>query len=263
MQKEFSYKDYVSDANFLDGYNAYQRKYSETIRESDRVIIDIVREIVSRRSAGTPLKLLDIGCSTGNLLLHLKRLVTGLELYGGDLAQSSLELCRGNKALSGITFGEMDILDIQQASEFDIIVANAVAVYFTWAEYEQTLRSVYRALKSNGAYIVFEWMHPYQHQDLVIYETSIGHPDGIRICYRPILKVTQVVQSAGFSDVKFLPFVIPIDLPNSGYDGEVVSYTVKDEIGERMTFRGALYQPWCHMVAYKGSGRRANKSTSQ
>jgi len=253
MQKDFSYKDYVSDVAFLDEYNAYQKKYAETIRESDRVIIEIVREIVAGRGTASPLKLLDIGCSTGNLLLHLNRLVAGLELHGGDLAQSSLESCRANSALSSMTFTEMNILDIQHPGEFDIVIANAVAVYFGWGEYEQALRSVYRALKPDGIYIAFEWMHPYRHQDLVIHETSIGHPDGIQICFRPIPKVDGLMRDVGFADAEFLPFIMPIDLPQPGYDDEIVSYTVKDETRERMTFRGALFQPWCHMVAYRGA----------
>ncbi len=251
MPKDFSYKDYVNDVAFLDEYNAYQKKYSETIRESDRVIVEIVHEIVTRRNAESPTKLLDIGCSTGNLLLHLNRLVSGLQLYGGDLATSSLESCRANDALSDIRFGKMDILDIQSSNEFDIIIANAVAVYFSWEEYERALRSVYGALKPDGVYIAFEWMHPYRHQDLVIKETSIGHPDGIQICFRPIPTVDALVRKIGFPAVEFMPFVIPIDLPRPGFNEEIVSYTIKDEIGERMTFRGALFQPWCHMVAYK------------
>ncbi|MDP2323911.1 MAG: hypothetical protein Q8N51_07775, partial [Gammaproteobacteria bacterium] len=68
MSKETSYGHYVTDEAFLRDYNAYQAKYAENIRESDKVLLRLVSDIVSRAGAAS-LSLLDIGCSTGNLLL--------------------------------------------------------------------------------------------------------------------------------------------------------------------------------------------------
>jgi len=252
MQDKFSYQEYVTDETFLAEYNAYQQKYAQNIRESDKVIIKMVRALVEERRWSAAPKLLDIGCSTGNLLLHLKQLVPALDLTGCDLAKSSLEACRHNPQLSGITFSEMDMLHLGARDAFDIVVANAVAVYFDWVEYEKGLRSVWHALRPGGAYIAFEWLHPFVHQDLIIYERTMGHPRGIQICFRPISKVSDLMRRVGFGGIEFSPFVMPIDLPRPDDDEEVLSYTVKNEQGERMTFRGALYQPWCHVLARKG-----------
>lgn len=247
-----SYDEYVKDETFLNEYNAYQAKYATNIRESDKVLINLVREAFSRHDASKgPFKLLDIGCSTGNLLLHLKNLVPGLELVGGELAESSLEVCRSNPSLKGIRFERLDMLDIDYESEFDVIVANAVAVYFYWDEYAKAARSCNRALKKGGTYLAFEWLHPFKHQDITITETTIGHPKGLRICFRPMPKVASVFEEAGFKQVTFHPFELPIELPQPGFDEEVVSYTVKSADNRNLCFRGTLFQPWCHLSAIK------------
>lgn len=251
MSKETSYGHYVTDEAFLREYNAYQAKYAENVRESDKVLLRLVSDIVSR-SSQRQLSLLDIGCSTGNLLLHLKRMFPGLSLTGADLAESSLRECRANPALEGIAFERLDMLDLPQDRGFDIIVANAVAVYFYWEEYERSLRSVAKALKPGGTYLAFEWLHPFEHQDIVITETTMGHPEGLRICFRPMKRVEGLLRKAGFSKIEFRPFDIPIELPMRGYDQEVFSYTVRSAEGRNLCFRGALSQPWCHLIAEKG-----------
>jgi len=247
-----SYDEYVRDEAFLREYNAYQEKYSINIRESDKVIIRMVADAFSKHDpAAGRFKLLDIGCSTGNLLLHLKNLFPGMELVGGKLAESSLKACQANPKLSGIRFERLDMLDLPYQDEFDVIVANAVAVYFYWEEYSTAAKSCYRALKNGGAYLAFEWLHPFLHQDITIIETSVGHPNGLRICFRPMPKVASVFKEAGFSEVSFYPFELPIELPRPDFDQNVDSYTVKSADHKNLCFRGTLFQPWCHLSAQK------------
>ena len=253
-KKTSSYDTYVNDDAFLKEYNAYQNKYAENIRESDKVLINMVRQAFTKHdpSKGS-FKLLDIGCSTGNLLLHLKNLVPGIELVGGELAESSLALCRANPKLSCIQFERLDMLDLPHEPEYDVIVANAVAVYFYWDEYAKAAQSCSRALKKGGTYLAFEWLHPFAHQDITITETTMGHPDGLRICFRPMPKVASIFKEAGFSEVSFHPFELPIELAKPGFDEEVVSYTVKSAENKNLCFRGTLFQPWCHMSAVKAA----------
>jgi SAM-dependent methyltransferase len=247
MVKKLHYQEYIADSGMLSRYDAYQDRYRDNIRESDKVLVELVRQA----AGGKPARLLDIGCSTGNLLRHLKRLVPGLQMTGSDLSKSAIAKCKADPELTGIAFGIHDMLDLSPAGRFDVIVANAVAVYFDRPDYEQAARSVARALNLGGTYIAFEWLHPFAVQELTIIETSEWHPDGLKIHFRPMRKVEATFRAAGFSSVEFLPFTLPIDLPFPGHDADVVTYTRKDEHGERMAFRGALYQPWCHMIARK------------
>lgn len=82
MSEDFTYHDYVNDEKFLEQYNAYQTRHAIDIRESDKIIISMVGQLVEQ-AKGRRLKVLDIGCSTGNLLMHLKRLVPEADYTGG------------------------------------------------------------------------------------------------------------------------------------------------------------------------------------
>jgi len=233
---------------FLASYNDYQSRYSERIRESDKVIINLVKEVISEHPNSNP-TVLDIGCSTGNLLLHLRNLIPDANYIGGDLAESSLEVCRNNSDLKGIEFEQLDITRLPY-SQYDIVIVNAVFYMLDHMQYEQALKSIGQALNLGGYMIVYDFAHPFEHQNLVINETSLMHPNGLRLCFRPMKFIAEKMLVAGFEKPNFKPFEIPIELPKPDYDQEVVTYTTESDEG-RLMFRGTLYQPWCHIVARK------------
>ena len=242
------YKDYVEDTRFLDDYNSYQKRYYDTLAERDKKFIALVQKITRDRADMSTL--LDIGCSTGNLLRHIKVYLPELELIGGDLAESSLEMARQDPNLDGIRFEKLDMLDLPE-NAYDIIVSSAVAQFLDGRQYELAMKSVFNALTPQGAYISFEWIHPHDGQEVSICEKSASHPDGLYIYARSEALVMDLVQSAGFSDVTFDAFTIGIDLERPERGDIPNSYTVRDEHGDRMCFRGAIYQPWCHLIASK------------
>ena len=245
---DFSYRDYVTDEKFLAEYNAYQQRYAGTLRESDKVLVALTRRI--REESDRDLDVLDIGCSTGNLLLHLRNMVPGVNLVGGDLARSSIDECRANPKLAGIAFEEMDLLGLPQA-RFDIAIVNAVFYMLDDDQYARALASVAKCLRPGGKCLVYDFAHPFVHQKLTIMETSVLHPQGLRLVFRPMPSVTRDAKAAGFASVDFHPFELPIDLAMPGYDQEVTTYTVDRKDGSRAMFRGALFQPWCHMIMSK------------
>jgi SAM-dependent methyltransferase len=246
MMAEPSYEKYVKDEAFLAYYNDYQKRYADQIAERDKVLLGLIAE--KTRGQGS---LLDIGCSTGNLLLHIRRAFPGLVLYGGDLAQSSIEAAAALPELETAIIGRMDMLDI--TGKYDCIVANAVAVYFEWDEYEKALASVARALRPGGVYIAFEWLHPHN-QELRIVEKCLSHPDGLKYWFRSFGKVSRILDKNGMEEIEFTPFLMPFDIPApEDKSGDTVTYTERLENGNRISMRGSLYQPWCHMVARKRS----------
>lgn len=253
MTREWSYRDYIDNHTFFERYHEYQRKYAEEPRESDKTLARHVGEALAELGdLGRPARLLDIGCSTGNLLRLLKRLFPDLDLTGADLARESVEVCRADPELRGVHFEVMDLLDLKVEAPYDIVVANAVAYCLSHSEYEAAMRSVAHALGSRGTYIAFEWLHPFK-QDLVINEKTISHPNGLNIYARPYDVVTPILQRAGFAEIRYHPFELPIDLPPPVDPLGADSRTIRDETGHRLCFRGALYQPWCHLVAVRGS----------
>lgn len=251
MSNEFTYQDYVNDKVFLDDYNTYQTKYAEQMRESDKILIGLVREIVEKHDTSKgAMRLLDAGCSTGNLLLHLKRLLPQLALTGGDLAESSLDVCRTNRELEGIAFEVSDLLNLPKDAGYDIITINAVLYMMEDPQFEAALQSVAGSLKPGGTMIVFDFFHPFP-QDLHINEISSSHPAGLRLRFRPMAQVESQLAKAGFKNTVFRPFTLPIDLPPSGGPGDLITYTVQVEDGKKLPFRGTLFQPWCHLTAVR------------
>lgn len=245
----YTYKEYVTNEAFYNAYSEYQKKYVFNVRESDRVIIEMVQRIAAERSA-KGMSVLDIGCSTGNLLYHLRQHLREARLVGGDLMAYVIDECAANPMLSDIHFEVMDICALAR-KDFDVIVANAIMYLFNWELYDAAVESIFNAMASGGAFIGYEWMHEY-HADIAITEKSNLHPEGLVIHSRPLWRVRESFLKAGFGDVQFMPFDIPIDLPAlEGEEQELVSRTVKTEDGRRMMFRGMLYQPWCHMMARK------------
>jgi SAM-dependent methyltransferase len=233
--------EYLGNDALMDAYNEYQLKYAVQLRESDRVILDLI----AAGSGGKSCSILDIGCSTGNLLRHMRRLFPQHSLVGGDLTESSLAEAR--KTVPGCQFQTMDILSIE--GRYDIIVANAVAFSFDYATYEKVINSVATALNPGGLYIAFEMLHPYA--DLKTMEATKLTPDGLVIYSRNEVRVERILRANGLSQVRFHPFSIPIDLPEPADKSDLTSHTKRLENGNRLCFRGALYQPWCHMTAVK------------
>lgn len=230
----------------MRGYTEYQKKYSVNMRESDKRLIEIVRRLVG----DAPKTLVDIGCSTGNLLLHMRRLLPRLRLVGGELAAQALALCRANPDLAGIRLEEMNLARLDRRAEFDIAVVNAVLYLFDRREFEAAVSEVAKALRPGGALVAFDWFHPWE-QELEIKESSETHPNGLMIHLRPYSQVREILTRSGFAEVSFEPFEIPIDLPRPDRPGDMLSYTTRTAAGGRIILRGSLAQPWCFLVARK------------
>lgn len=245
-----AYLDYVQDEDYLAMYNAYQAKYAHTMRESDRVLIGLVGERLAAGRTGAAPSLLDIGCSTGNLLMHLRRAFPGLRLTGGDLAQSSLDACRSNPELAGIEFSALDLLYLPADGAYDIITVNAVLFVLTGAQLARAFASLAGALRPGGTLIAFDFFHPFP-QDLAITETSKNHPNGLTLHFRRQAEVAALLADAGFGTPDFRPFTLPIDLPMIDGDEMLITYTVPAADGRRLPFRGTLFQPWCHLIAVR------------
>lgn len=257
MSEQFrSPESYVSDPELARKYSAYQEKYRDNPRESDkksaRLAMSVLRDMQPLHRAP---RILDVGCSTGNFLRHLKRVIPEAELTGGDLMEPTLEQCRNDPTLQGVKFERQDILNVKTAEPFDVIVVNAVTYLFDRDVFMQACRSLHSALRPGGAYIGYELIAPGGSQYDVFEGASDWNPNGFRLILRSETSARHSLREAGFTSVEIEPFEIPIDLPKpdpyiSANDANLVTYTVRDpDTGKRLMFRGALYQPWAHIVA--------------
>lgn len=255
------YRQYVKTGSVANEYLAYQERWADDLRESDRVLIEHVRAATADLpEAGRPDPLvIDIGCSTGNLLRHLRQAMPGLSLAGGEYSPEALAACRANPDLAGIPFAEMDVVNLDAEASYDVVIVNAVLYLMDDEDFASALAGLGRAICDGGTLLVFDFFHPFRH-DLAIVERSRSQPAGLPLHFRPQDGVQALLRDAGFGDVRFEPFRIPIDLERgstytdnaSGFE-DLNSYTVRAESGDRLLFRGTLFQPWCHLVAVKAS----------
>lgn len=230
-------------------YLEYQKRYAASLRESDRVLIDQVARVVAERP-GEDLTLVDIGCSTGNLLRHIGGRIPGLRLVGGDVYPAVIEGCREDESLGGISFEVMDILALDRDHAFDIVIVNAVLYLFGSDDLAKAIANVAAVTKAGGRFITFDLFHG-SAQDLEVVERSETHPDGLLLHFRPFSDIRELLESNGFSEVSYEPFRIPIDLARPERPADISSHTVRTKGGERLIFRGALFTPWCHLTAVK------------
>lgn len=231
----------------MRAYAAYQERYAGSLRESDRELIELVRE-----HAKPGASLLDVGCSTGNLLLHLSHAIPGLELHGADMAAEIIAACKADERLAGIEFYEQDMLDLRFDRAFDVVTANAALPFFTPEELRQALSQLGSVVTPGGHLVVFDWVHPFD-VGLEIVETSQAFPQGLRFFFRGERQMRELLDEAGFDEVTLRPFHIPIDLPRPEDPADLRTWTQRTADGTGLSFRGGLYQPWCHLVARKGS----------
>ena len=91
-------KEHLAPQEYCTGsYLEYQKKYAQDIRESDKVLLKLVGDILASDFAEKqgPV-LMDMGCSNGNLLLHLKRAFPQLEYQGSDVFPEIIDCCNNN-----------------------------------------------------------------------------------------------------------------------------------------------------------------------
>ena len=237
----------VGSENYMNSdYMEYQKKHRNSIRESDKVTIELIEKNLP---AGNKLKLLDVGCHNGNLLYHINKAIPNLHLKGIDLFPGVVEGCRNDPQLSGISFEVMDVKDLH-STKADIVVVSAVMFRFNDNEYSHICHNFYRCLESGGTLVMFDLFNPFR-QTLQIVEMTPTHPAGLVLNLRFQGEIEKKLVNAGFSEICFQMFEIPIDLPLVDPQDPLFTHTVRTKSDKRLQFRGSLYQPWCHLVAKK------------
>lgn len=245
MSTDSTYKDYVHDEAHMAQYREYQRKYATKIRESDRKLIALVAAHVGDGHGNT---LLDMGCSTGNLLLHLKHAFPALALEGSDLAAEIIASDQRNPELAGITFTVRDMLEMADTPQYDVVTSNAALMFFDDEQFERAVMQLARAVKPGGLFVMFDLFHSFD-ETIVVTERSAAHPKGLKFALRAWSGVRAALDRAGLVDATFASWHMPFDLPRPPDPADLTSYTIKTDGGERLSFRGALFQPWCHVTA--------------
>jgi SAM-dependent methyltransferase len=242
--------DSAPRAYTIGPYLKYQERYAQEPKESDKIFLALVRELAAQAAPAKSLRLLDIGCSTGNLLRHLKRAMPGICLAGGELFPEIVEHCRNDPELKDVAFDVMDVRDLPTHARYDVVVASALLFRFSPQQFKACCAGIARLLDAGGSLLALDWYHPF-YQDLTTLEQSHDYPEGLTLHFRSYETTERLLKDAGFAEIRFRPFDLPIDLPRPPDPADLSTYTRREEGGARIQFRGAIYQPWCHMIAHK------------
>ena len=101
-------------------------------------------------------KVLDIGCGTGRLAIHIGKFVN--HWYGIDIAPESIEIARKNiknlKLEDKVEFKIGSFTEIPFDDKFDIIISSN-SLHFESNKY-YAFENVYNSLKNNSYFIIFE-----------------------------------------------------------------------------------------------------------
>jgi SAM-dependent methyltransferase len=241
-------KQVGSPSYMQDEYAKYQEQYRLKLKDSDAVILHLVEKLLPQGGRGCTI--VDIGCHTGNLLLHLKRRHPEAQLIGWDIFPAVIDACRKDPELAMAKFEVMNVLDIKPAGIADIAVLSAVLFRFGDQEHENAWRQIGKTLRPGGHAVVFDFYHQFRQTLRIIDETDV-HPDGLTLNLRSQHAVEKQLHGLGFDEVRFTPFEISVDLERKDPGDPVSTYTCPAADGRRLQFRGALYQPWCHLTARK------------
>lgn len=227
----------------------HRQRFAMEPRHSDKVVIEALRELVAAHPpARRPLALADIGCGSGTLLQHLRHSGLPFELSGYDRDPIAIADARRDPSLDGVALDVADVLDESWTPVCDVAVVSILLLGMDDQELERALRVIHRGIRPGGALVMFDLLHPGV-QDLVIQETTSTTAAPVVLRIRSMPRMEAALRRAGFDGIEFRAFELPVDFPAPTDPGDIRTHTVKTIDGRRLSFRGALYQPWCHVFA--------------
>lgn len=137
-------------------YGEFAYIYDELMRDVDyEQWILFFKEKVSHITKSGPLRVLDIGCGTGEIAIQLA--VEGFEVVGVDLSEDMLAVAN-NKAMEAgvkVEFYKQNMVDISGFDPFDIVVifCDSLNYLHTEEEVQKTFQNVFQLLKQDGMFL--------------------------------------------------------------------------------------------------------------
>ncbi len=244
-----NYRDYALNQREMITYIKSQERYVRQIRQSDQIILEKLHHYSLGRDE-YEFSLLDMGCSTGNLLRHIQNLFPHWHLEGMDMSPEAIKVCLEEPELKNLRFHEGDLLYFQSSQKYDFITLSAVFFALDKKACISAIQTISQALKPEGVLILFDYFNLFE-QELVIQEISELHPEGLPIFIRPVSFYQKEMQEFGFTSIQFTPFEINLDLPFPDSYQKTDTYTVLSNQDKRLQFRGSMFQPWGHLCAKK------------
>ena len=116
------------------------------------------RSIVDEILKFSPESIMDVGCGSGDILVHIASKNTSVRLFGVDPSPGMVKAANGKIARNGlqdrITIAQGSSRDIPFQSKFDLIVSSLS--FHHWKEQASSLENLSRYLSDSGRIIIFD-----------------------------------------------------------------------------------------------------------
>lgn len=252
---QYDYKAYAKHYDKRETDNRYNWKYRTALREGDKRVLSLLRELSSDK---TEVALIDLGCGNGNFLKHMTEQFPDWSLSGSDLAEALIRNCQQDPELEGVRFHVGDLTempDAQHQGRYDFVVLIAVLQVLPPDVLKQAIACIGAYLKKGGYLINFDGYYPYsEHQSVRIEVTAEPglHTDlpTMNYHYHSYGSMRAICLERGFSSIDFEPFYMPFDIPRPvGNPAATHTEELADE--RRLSMLGVVAQPWCFLKAQK------------
>lgn len=194
--------------------------------------------LIAKRKGRTGLKILDVGCATGELIGYLSTQFENGQFVGVDVAKELIET--GRTLLPQATFALASALELPVSFDkaFDVVTAIGCMSIFDESEIDCFWDNLFRVCKPGGLIVVLSPLNEYGVDTMIRHrkrlDTSPGQWEaGWNIFSQETIR--EMVESRD-GELQFDHFHIPFDLPQR--EDPVRTWTLKTEHRDRQLTNG-------------------------
>ncbi len=215
-------------------HNKQTRVYTQgrPLKSHEQKMIELLKSELSQDSKE---KLLDIGCSDGMFLRHLRSEFASLDLWGLELDDKFIQQGKAQNDQAGVQIMQGDASSVDSSTKYDVILASGILSVFD--EPFPILEGWLNCLASNGILIVFGYFNERDLDTRIHYRNHFddhGWETGLTAYSQKAYQ--KYFGEKGQVSVDFIPFVPDFDIQED--ENPIRSYTVQTKSGKRLIVIG-------------------------
>lgn len=118
------------------------------------------RRLAAESAKGSPARVLDLACGTGDFAFELARRFPGAEVVGVDITPAMLDIARGKDSSGRVRFEEGDASDLSALSPGSFGLCSCAFGFRNFPDRRRALGEARRVLEPGGELLVLEFFRP-------------------------------------------------------------------------------------------------------